>query len=97
MTERTRTKRWASKVKTGCRTDWNYEKALDAAQFKLSIPVLLIGGARDAPAPAALGALVTKPLCENYTGKVIDSGHWMLREKPEEWLATVQDWLKTQF
>lgn len=76
-------------------THWAHEKALTPEQFKLSIPVLFIGGARDAPAPAALGDLVTKPLCEDYTGKVIDSGHWMLREKPAEWQAAVKDWLQS--
>lgn len=74
---------------------WNHEKKISS--FQLSIPVLFIGGARDAPSPAALGDMVTKPLCEDYTGTVIDSGHWMLREKPEEWFAAVKGWLERKF
>lgn len=76
---------------------WNHEKTLNAARFKLTIPVLFVGGARDAPAPAAAGDLVTKPLCADYTGTVIDSGHWILREKPEEWLVAVRGWLQDKF
>ncbi|EHK21914.1 uncharacterized protein TRIVIDRAFT_53318 [Trichoderma virens Gv29-8] len=76
---------------------WNHEQNLAPENFRLDIPVLFIGGLRDAPAPAALGDLVTKPLCHDYTGKVIDSGHWMLREKPEEWLETVKIWLEAKF
>jgi soluble epoxide hydrolase / lipid-phosphate phosphatase len=76
---------------------WEHEQRLVPASFKLTIPVLFIGGSRDAPAPAALGDLATKPFCTDYTGKVIDSGHWMLREKPEEWLVTLLDWLKAKF
>lgn len=78
-------------------THWNHEKTLDAARFKLTIPVLFIGGARDAPTPAVLGDLVTKPLCADYTGAVIDSGHWILREKPDEWLVAVKGWLQDKF
>lgn len=76
---------------------WEHEKHLPASAFNLSIPVLFIGGARDAPAPAILGELATKPLCEDYTGVVIDSGHWMLREKPDEWLNVVSKWLLSKF
>lgn len=76
---------------------WEHEKNLKPEAFKLSIPVLFVGGARDAPAPAVLGNLATKPLCENYTGTVIDSGHWMLREKPTEWLDAVKPWIQANF
>jgi soluble epoxide hydrolase/lipid-phosphate phosphatase len=78
-------------------THWEHEQRLPAEAFRLSIPVLFIGGARDAPAPAVLGNLATKPLCENYTGTIVDSGHWMLREKPTEWMEAVQPWLQANF
>ncbi|KAK5996482.1 Cytosolic epoxide hydrolase 2-like protein [Cladobotryum mycophilum] len=78
-------------------THWNHEQNLADDVFKLAIPVLFIGGSHDAPAQAALGDLLTKPLCEDYTGKVLDAGHWILREKPEEWLETVEAWLKAKF
>ena len=77
--------------------NWEHEYKLDPVAFRLSIPVLFIGGTRDAPAPAALGELVTKNLCEDYTGVVIDSCHWMLREKPAEWLEIVKPWLLAKF
>jgi soluble epoxide hydrolase/lipid-phosphate phosphatase len=76
---------------------WQHEKSIPQASFQLTIPVLFIGGARDAPAPAALGQLATKPLCADYTGAVIDSAHWMLREKPAEWTKAVTEWLKGKF
>lgn len=78
-------------------THWTHEQKLDASVFKLPIPVLFIGGARDAPAPAILGQLATKPLCEDYTGTVVDSGHWMLRERPGEWMEVVKAWLSEKF
>lgn len=76
---------------------WHHEQKLPASAFTLSIPVLFIGGARDAPAPALLGQLVTKPLCEDYTGVVIDSAHWMMRERPAEWIDAVTKWLHSKF
>lgn len=77
--------------------NWKHEQKLAITAFKLSIPVLFIGGTRDAPAPAALGELVTRGLCENYTGVVVDSCHWMLREKPDEWLDIAKPWLLAKF
>lgn len=76
---------------------WNHEQNIPAAAFHLTIPVLFIGGSRDVPAPSILGQLVTKPLCSDYTGTVIDSAHWMLREKPQEWIDAVTEWLKAKF
>lgn len=76
---------------------WEHEQKIPQTAFKLKIPVLFIGGSRDAPAPAALGQLATKPLCEDYTGIVIDSAHWMLRERPAEWTEAVTGWLKSKF
>lgn len=78
-------------------THWDHEQKIPAEAIKLTVPVLFIGGARDPVAPAILGELVTKQLCVDYTGKVVDSAHWILREKPEEWLETVEAWLKEKF
>jgi soluble epoxide hydrolase/lipid-phosphate phosphatase len=75
--------------------NWEHEKKI--ASFELSIPVLFIGGSRDAACPARLGDLFTRPLCKDYTGVVIDSCHWMLREKPVQWLETVKPWLLSRF
>jgi soluble epoxide hydrolase/lipid-phosphate phosphatase len=77
--------------------NWEHEQKLVPKGFKLSIPVLFIGGSRDAPCPAPLGELITKQLCEDYTGIVIDSSHWMPREKPAEWLEIVKPWLVAKF
>jgi soluble epoxide hydrolase/lipid-phosphate phosphatase len=77
--------------------NWEHEQKLEKASLRLSIPVLFIGGSRDATAPAALGGLVTKTLCDDYTGVIIDSCHWMLREKPNEWMETVIPWLQAKF
>jgi soluble epoxide hydrolase/lipid-phosphate phosphatase len=76
---------------------WEHEQHIPASAFKLSIPVLFLGGSRDAPAPAVLGELATKPLCADFTSVVIDSGHWMLREKSDDWLDAVTKWLTSKF
>ena len=77
--------------------NWEHEQKLATTAFRLSVPVLFIGGTRDATAPAALGELVTKGLCEDYTGVVTDSCHWMPRERPSEWLDIVKPWLLAKF
>jgi soluble epoxide hydrolase / lipid-phosphate phosphatase len=55
--------------------NWENEQKLAITAFRLLVPVLFIRGTRDATAPAALGELVTKGLCKDYTGVVIDSYH----------------------
>lgn len=78
-------------------THWSHEKKLTADAIRIKVPALFLGGARDAPAPAVLGDLAMKPLCDDYTGVTIDSAHWMLRERPQEWLENVQDWVQKKF
>jgi soluble epoxide hydrolase / lipid-phosphate phosphatase len=78
-------------------THWAHESKLLSDAFKLQMPVLFVGGKRDAVAPAVLGDLATKPLCSDYEGVVLDCGHWVLREKGEEWGDVVRAWVGRKF
>jgi pimeloyl-ACP methyl ester carboxylesterase len=73
-------------------------KAADKSDRKITVPVLYIGQTgdwvcrTDQMEPAKEQGLV-----EDLEEKVVDAGHWVLYEKPDEIAELIADWLKRKF
>lgn len=73
-------------------------KAPDNAGKKITVPLLYIGQTgdwvcrTDLMKPAKDQGLVT-----DLEEKVVDAGHWVLYEKPEEIVNLIGDWLQRKF
>ncbi len=65
------------------------------AADRLTLPVLFLHARFDAVCETMISSLASpmRERCSDLVERVIDSGHWMAQEKPEEVNAALADWL----
>lgn len=73
-------------------------KAPDNADKKITVPLLYIGQTGDWVCRTDLmGPAKEQGLVADLEEKVVDAGHWVLYEKPEEIASLIGDWLERKF
>jgi soluble epoxide hydrolase / lipid-phosphate phosphatase len=65
-------------------------------QKKIKIPNLYIGAQRDVICVAPLQEAGMKPFAQDLTVKNINTGHWLMMEKPDETWALVDEFIKAK-
>lgn len=70
--------------------DWEYEKTLNATIHR---PVLYMGGKKD-----YIGIIGAAERQRNYIADLkiveVDTGHWVMEEKPDEVNREIDEWIK---
>jgi soluble epoxide hydrolase/lipid-phosphate phosphatase len=73
-------------------------KAEDASDQKITVPLLYIGQTGDWVCRTDLMDPAKKQgLVADLEEKVVDAGHWVLYEKPDEIAGLITDWLRRKF
>jgi soluble epoxide hydrolase/lipid-phosphate phosphatase len=73
-------------------------KKEDKSDRRITVPMLYIGQTGDWVCRTdQMGAAKEQRLVGDLEEKVVDAGHWVLYEKPEEIAGLISDWLKRKF
>jgi pimeloyl-ACP methyl ester carboxylesterase len=73
-------------------------KASDSSDRKITVPLLYIGQTGDWVCRTdQMGPAKEQGLVEDLEEKVVDAGHWVLYEKPDEIAGLITDWLQRKF
>jgi soluble epoxide hydrolase/lipid-phosphate phosphatase len=73
-------------------------KSSDGTVGKITVPLLYIGQTGDWVCRSDLmGPAKEKGLVPDLEEKVVDAGHWVLYEKPDEIADLITDWLQRKF
>lgn len=73
-------------------------KAADGSDKKITVPLLYIGQTGDWVCRTdQMGPAKEQGLVVDLEEKVVDAGHWVLYEKPEEIASLIAEWLQRKF
>lgn len=73
-------------------------KAVDKSDRKITVPLLYIGQTGDWVCRTdQMGPAREQGLVDDLEEKVVDAGHWVLYEKPDEIATLIADWLQRKF